>query len=69
MILKPGRDAYTKEFYRGTLSRNEIRILENRNPIPGGDNYYMQTNMTRISEDGTIESSGIEQVKEPTDEE
>ncbi len=67
--IKTRQDAYTKEFYRGTLSRNEIRILENRNPIPGGDNYYMQTNMTRISEDGTIESSGIEQVKEPTDEE
>jgi hypothetical protein len=32
---------YTQRFNIGTISRNEIRALENENPIEGGDTYYI----------------------------
>jgi len=40
-------DYYTKRFYLGSLSPNDIRELENENPIadPNGDSYYIQSNM------------------------
>ena len=37
---------YREQFGIGTLSINEIRELENRNPIEGGDVYYVPLNMT-----------------------
>lgn len=42
---------YREQFFIGALSQNDIRELENRNPIgPDGDVYYVPSNMTR-SED------------------
>ena len=36
---------YREQFMVGALSQNDIRELENRNPIPGGDTYYVPMNM------------------------
>jgi len=43
-------DYYTKRFYLGSLSPNDIRELENENPIddPNGDKYFVQSNMVPI---------------------
>lgn len=45
------RAAYYKDLFNvGALSPNDIRELENENPIPGraGDRYYIQMNMTTL---------------------
>jgi HK97 family phage portal protein len=40
------RAQYYKDlFYIGALNRDEIRSLEERNKIEGGENFYLQTNM------------------------
>ena len=39
---------YTSLFNLGSLSPNEIRGFENQNPIPDGDNYFVQMNMTTL---------------------
>jgi HK97 family phage portal protein len=44
---------YRERFNIGTLSRNEIRALENENPIEGGDTYYIQGAMVPIDKSGT----------------
>jgi HK97 family phage portal protein len=36
---------YKDMFYIGALSRDEIRQLEDRNKIAGGEKYYLQSNM------------------------
>lgn len=43
---------YRERFNIGTLSRNEIRNLENENPIEGGDTYYIQGAMVPIDTKG-----------------
>lgn len=47
------------EFYRsgivnGWLSRNEVRLLEDREPVEGLDEFIVPSNMTLISVDGEI---------------
>jgi HK97 family phage portal protein len=47
------RSAYYRErFHIGTLSRNEIRALENENPIAGGDTYYVNAAVIPLDETG-----------------
>lgn len=41
---------YRELFHIGAMSPNDIRELENRNPVEGGDTYYVPANMMR-SED------------------
>lgn len=36
---------YREQFMIGSITQNEIRALENRNPIPGGDTAYVPLNM------------------------
>jgi HK97 family phage portal protein len=36
---------YREQFNIGALSQNDIREMENRNPIEGGDRYYVPMNM------------------------
>lgn len=43
---------YRERFNTGTLSRNEIRALENENPIEGGDNYYMNAATVMLDASG-----------------
>lgn len=54
------------EFYKamhnmGAVQTNELRSLEDWNPINGGDNRYMQINMGKIDENGNI--TGVKGVK------
>jgi HK97 family phage portal protein len=43
---------YTQRFNIGTISRNEIRALENENPIVGGDTYYVQGALVPLDDNG-----------------
>jgi len=51
------RAAYYKSRWEiGSMSDNEIRALENQNPIEGGDKHFVPMNMTtidKIGQDGT----------------
>ena len=38
----------------GAIETNEIRKLENMNPVAGGNSRYMQINMGKIDENGNI---------------
>lgn len=46
---------YRERFNLGTLSRNEIRALEDENPIEGGGRYYLNGATVPVSADGTPE--------------
>jgi HK97 family phage portal protein len=46
---------YTAQFQVGALSPNEIRALENRNPVEGGDQRFVQLNMMPIENVGQIQ--------------
>lgn len=39
---------YQARFSMGSMSQNEMRQEENEPPFPGGDNYWIQLNMTTI---------------------
>jgi HK97 family phage portal protein len=43
---------YRERFNIGTLSRNEIRALENENPIVGGDTYYVNAATIPLDDEG-----------------
>ena len=48
-----GRAAYYNTLLQnGVFNRNEVRALENRAPIPGGEIYTVQTNLTPIDQLG-----------------
>lgn len=51
---------YTKQLQTGALSPNDIRELENRNPIEGGDTYYIPMNLAPVDSvnDGSARSKG-----------
>ena len=55
--LLRGDSAARKDFYSsmmlwGVLSPNEVRALENRNPVPGGDQRFVQANMVPLAQAG-----------------
>jgi len=57
---------YQKRFYTGSLSQNDIRELEDENPIPGGDRYFIQGNMVPVDKiDEFIDKGGT--VNVPSD--
>lgn len=41
-------------FYTGALSVNEVRSLEGRNPVVGGDRRYMPVNLAPLDEAGAL---------------
>ena len=43
--------AYWQRFQMGSLSPNDIRALENDNPIDGGDVYYVAANLSPVAGD------------------
>lgn len=45
---------YKTLFNMGAIEVDEIRDFENMNPVDGGDNRYMQSNMGKIDKDGNI---------------
>lgn len=52
--------AYVQAIQNGFMSINEVRRLENMNPVPGGDKYLVQLNMT------TLENAGQPPAPAPT---
>ncbi len=54
---------YNTLFNIGCLSQNDIRALENKNPIEGGDRYYVPLNLSAAEDDGAAEPD-----PEPVDE-
>jgi len=57
--------AYSMALQNGWLSRNEVRTLENRNPIEGGDSYTVQLNLTDISQIGAGDGNNSSARSEP----
>ena len=47
---------YAQMIQWGVLSRNEVRILENREPAEGLDEFLTPSNMVLVSVDGSIQS-------------
>lgn len=47
--VKSRFEAYATGRQNGWLSANDIRDLEDQNPIPGGDEYLVQSNMVPLS--------------------
>jgi phage portal protein BeeE len=48
-----GRAAYYgARFAVGSITPNEIRAFENENPIPGGDEAFVQLNLTNLTTAG-----------------
>lgn len=56
--------AYVSQFQNGFISRNEVRAEENRNPIEGGDTFYVPLNLVPADED---RSRQFIEPSEPTD--
>lgn len=46
-------DCFNKQLYSGILSVNEVRALENREPIEAGDTHWMPSNNIPIRQDVT----------------
>jgi HK97 family phage portal protein len=66
------RSTYQRNrFYTGSLSPNEIRELEDENPIPDGDKYYVQSNMVpvdmleKVIDKGGIKDAEPNKIDEP----
>jgi HK97 family phage portal protein len=57
--LKDRSAFYASARQWGYLSANEIRGLENLNPIDGGDEYLSPINMTAVGEDAELEQSEL----------
>lgn len=59
-----GRSAYyTTALQNGWMNRNDVRRLENLPPIPGGDIYTVQLNLTPIDQLGSDSTSGSEKAR------
>lgn len=59
-----GRSAYyTTALQNGWMNRNDVRRLENLPPIPGGDIYTVQLNLTPIDQLGSDSASGSEKAR------
>lgn len=56
---------YNTRFQIGTLSRNDIRRLENENPVPGGDVYFVPVNMAPVGDDGLPVQAAAPPAPEP----
>jgi len=53
-------EAYNKGFQTGVWSPNDIREMENKNPIEGGDKHFVQLNMIPLEQSGMRPASRIE---------
>ncbi len=59
---------YGKRFMTGSLSPNDIRELENENPVGGGDRYFVPVNMMPLDRaDDMVVSRTAESVPEDQD--
>lgn len=60
---------YTQMFQLGALSPNDIREIENHNPIEGGDEYFVQLNMVPLKNADKVQEPVEEAPTEEPDEE
>ncbi len=51
--FKTRTEGYASGITNGWLNRNEVRAMENLNPVDGGDRYMIQGAMAAIDDDGT----------------
>lgn len=59
---------YTSMLDRGVLSINEVRELEDLDPIPGGDIHLVQLNMTTLENAGKPPAPAVKALPDPEDE-
>jgi len=52
---------YWSMFQMGVYSRNDIRELEDRNPVDGGDVYYVPANMVPVEQAGAVLPKRVQQ--------
>lgn len=64
--MKTRQAFYASALQNGWMNRNEVRDLEDRANIPGGDKYTVQLNMTDVND--LQETDGTDGGKKPTDE-
>lgn len=57
--------AYATGRQNGWLSANDVRRLENMNPIDGGDTYLVPLNMVPADMVGSLRSADVEQLDRP----
>lgn len=55
--MQARREYYASALQNGWLNRNEVRDLEERGKIDGGDEYTIQTNMTGVANNTTPEGA------------
>ena len=65
--MKTRQAFYASGLQNGWLNRNEVRDLEERGTIPGGDKYTVQLNMTDVND--LQDSDGTDGGKKPKDNE
>lgn len=63
--MKTRQAFYASALQNGWMNRDEVRDLEDRGTIPGGDKYTVQLNMTDVND--LQETDGTENSKKPTD--
>lgn len=56
--LQTRKDFYATMLDKGAFCVNEVRALENRAAIPGGDEYHIQTNMGAIGDKPSANNGG-----------
>jgi len=56
---------YNKLFQIGSITPNEIRALENQNPIEGGDQSFVQLNLVPLDQAGEIDMTEPKEPEEP----
>lgn len=57
-------ELYKTLFYAGSISPNEIRRLENLNPIDNGDQYYVQSGTVRIEDAERLVNETMEEAQQ-----
>lgn len=55
--IKSRYEAYMTALQNGIMSINEVRRLENLNPVKGGDQHFIQLNMTTIDRVGEAQDA------------
>jgi HK97 family phage portal protein len=63
--LKSRYEAYAIGRQNGWLSANDVRRLEDMNPIPGGDDYHVQTNLAPMELLRDKVEAEIEKIEKP----
>jgi HK97 family phage portal protein len=64
--LKSRYEAFQIGRQNGWLSTNDIREMENQNPVPGGDDYVMQMQFVPLDQLGAVTQSKAAPVRDAT---